>query len=176
MPIPDTYVPDPARYDGRMPYRRSGRSGIVLPAVLTALLLPFRDALGLSTVLLAFLLGVIATSLVGGLAPAVVTAIEASLLVNYFFVPPVGTFTIAEPENAFAIAVFIGVGAVVATIVDRSAARAAQAARRHAFERTGPANTPMRFPYGVTLAADSRHRNACSQTIFCHCCHNESSW
>ena len=33
MPIPDTYVPDPARYDGRMPYRRSGRSGIVLPAV-----------------------------------------------------------------------------------------------------------------------------------------------
>lgn len=33
MPIPDTYIPDPARYDGRMPYRRSGRSGIVLPAV-----------------------------------------------------------------------------------------------------------------------------------------------
>ena len=33
MPILDQYVPDPARYDGRMPYRRCGRSGLVLPAV-----------------------------------------------------------------------------------------------------------------------------------------------
>jgi L-glyceraldehyde 3-phosphate reductase len=28
-----TYVADPSRYDGRMPYRRVGRSGMVLPAV-----------------------------------------------------------------------------------------------------------------------------------------------
>ena len=27
------YVPDPARYDGRMPYRRTGRSGLRLPMV-----------------------------------------------------------------------------------------------------------------------------------------------
>ena len=106
--------------------------GLAIPVVLTALLLPVRDSLSLSTVLLAFLLGVVATSLVGGLVPAVVTAVEASLLANFYFVPPVGTFTIAEPENAFAIAVFVGVGAVVATIVDRSAVRAAQAARRGA--------------------------------------------
>jgi L-glyceraldehyde 3-phosphate reductase len=33
MPIPDQYVPDPGRYDGRMPYRRCGRSGLSLPAV-----------------------------------------------------------------------------------------------------------------------------------------------
>jgi len=33
MPILDQYVPDPSRYDGRMPYRRCGRSGLVLPAV-----------------------------------------------------------------------------------------------------------------------------------------------
>jgi L-glyceraldehyde 3-phosphate reductase len=29
----DQYVPDPGRYDGRMPYRRCGRSGLLLPAV-----------------------------------------------------------------------------------------------------------------------------------------------
>ncbi|MEI8261134.1 MAG: L-glyceraldehyde 3-phosphate reductase, partial [Actinomycetes bacterium] len=29
----DLYVADPNRYDGRMPYRRCGRSGIALPAV-----------------------------------------------------------------------------------------------------------------------------------------------
>ena len=28
-----SYVPDPARYDGRMPYRRTGRSGLQLPVV-----------------------------------------------------------------------------------------------------------------------------------------------
>ena len=28
-----TYVPDPDRYDGRMPYRRCGRSGLLLPAL-----------------------------------------------------------------------------------------------------------------------------------------------
>ncbi len=33
MPILDQYVPDPGRYDGRMPYRRCGRSGLMLPAV-----------------------------------------------------------------------------------------------------------------------------------------------
>lgn len=33
MPILDQYVPDPDRYDGRMPYRRCGRSGLQLPAV-----------------------------------------------------------------------------------------------------------------------------------------------
>lgn len=32
-PMSETYVPDPARYDGRMPYRRCGRSGLQLPAV-----------------------------------------------------------------------------------------------------------------------------------------------
>lgn len=33
MPIPATYTADPARYDGRMPYRRTGRSGLKLPAI-----------------------------------------------------------------------------------------------------------------------------------------------
>ena len=33
MSFPDPYVADPARYDGRMPYRRSGRSGLDLPAI-----------------------------------------------------------------------------------------------------------------------------------------------
>ena len=33
MPILDQYVPDRDRYDGRMPFRRTGRSGLLLPAV-----------------------------------------------------------------------------------------------------------------------------------------------
>jgi len=33
MAFPEIYSPDPARYDGRMPYRRCGRSGLDLPAI-----------------------------------------------------------------------------------------------------------------------------------------------
>ncbi|MFT4108401.1 L-glyceraldehyde 3-phosphate reductase [Propionicimonas sp.] len=43
MPILDTYVPDPARYDGRMPYRSVGRSGLKLPAVSLGLWHNFGD-------------------------------------------------------------------------------------------------------------------------------------
>ena len=33
MPAFDVYSPDPDRYDGRMPYRRTGQSGLLLPAI-----------------------------------------------------------------------------------------------------------------------------------------------
>jgi two-component system sensor histidine kinase KdpD len=105
---------------------------VAIPALVTLVLLPLRDSLSISTVLLAFLLGVVASSLVGGLVPAVVTALAASLLANWFFTPPYHELTIAEPENAFALVVFMLVGTAVAAVVDRSAARAQEAARRRA--------------------------------------------
>jgi L-glyceraldehyde 3-phosphate reductase len=43
MNILDSYRPDPDRYDGRMPYRRCGRSGIELPAVSLGLWHNFGD-------------------------------------------------------------------------------------------------------------------------------------
>ena len=105
---------------------------LALPIGLALVLVPFQDALSLSTILLAFLLGVVASSLVGGLLPAIATAVVAGLLVNFYFVAPTGTFTISEPENAFAILTFVIVASVVATIVDRSAALSQEAARRRA--------------------------------------------
>jgi two-component system sensor histidine kinase KdpD len=79
----------------------------------------------------------------------VATSVTASLLANFYFVPPVGTFTIAQPENAFAITVFVLVGVVVATIVDRSAERAVQAARRGA-----EANVLASLSVGVLRRSD----------------------
>ncbi|MDR1386170.1 MAG: L-glyceraldehyde 3-phosphate reductase [Propionibacteriaceae bacterium] len=43
MPLLDPYLPDPGRYDGRMPYRRVGRSGLALPAVSLGLWHNFGD-------------------------------------------------------------------------------------------------------------------------------------
>ena len=124
----------------RSPRRRTGGGrawlpwvlAIAIPVGVTLALLPFRDSLALTTVVLAYLLGVVGSSLVGGRAPAIATSVVAGALANWFFTPPYGEVTIAQPENAFALLVFVAVGAVVATIVDRSAARAREAARRRA--------------------------------------------
>ena len=51
--------------------------------------------IGLPTVMLLFLLLVVAVSAVGGLWPALTAAISGSLLVNWYFVPPLYTFTIS---------------------------------------------------------------------------------
>ena len=88
--------------------------------------------LTLSTVLLILLLGVLGNALIGGVAPAALGAVIAGLLANLLFTPPIGSFTIAQPENAFALVVFVVVGVTVASVVDRSAARARQAARGRA--------------------------------------------
>ncbi len=104
-------------------------AAVVVPLLLAVLMLLVRPHLGLPTVLLVFLLGVQATALIGGVLPATVTAVIAGLLANLLFTPPYGSLTIAEPQNAFALLVFVAVGVTVATIVDRSRAAAEQAAR-----------------------------------------------
>lgn len=112
--------------------RWSWPAAVLVPVVLTAAMLPWRGSVNLSSVLLVFLLGVLASSLIGGVLPAVVSALIAGVLANLVFTPPTGSLTIAEPENVFSIAVFVIVGVTVASIVDRSRRRARQADRGRA--------------------------------------------
>ncbi|WP_432548426.1 DUF4118 domain-containing protein [Kineococcus sp. SYSU DK004] len=86
----------------------------------------------LSTDLMAFLVVVVTAALAGGLAPGVAAAVLGSLAVNWFFTPPVQRWTIAEPANAVALAVFVLVAVAVAGTVDLAARRSAEAARRRA--------------------------------------------
>ena len=86
----------------------------------------------LSTVLLVFLTLTVGVALVGGLGPALTCAVVGSLVVNYFFTPPVHTFTIAEPQNAFALLMFLVVAAAVSSVVHLAARRADEAARGRA--------------------------------------------
>jgi two-component system sensor histidine kinase KdpD len=105
---------------------------VLVPIILTIALHPFRGDISLVTVILTYLLGVVLSALIGGLAPAAFTAVIAGGLANWYFTPPYGSLTIAQPENAFALVVFVVVAAVIANIVDRSATRAQQAAQRGA--------------------------------------------
>ena len=54
---------------------------------------------------------------------------RGSLLLNYFFTPPLYTFTIAERENVLALVVFVAVAVAVSAVVDLAARRTRQAAR-----------------------------------------------
>jgi two-component system, OmpR family, sensor histidine kinase KdpD len=103
----------------------------LLPALTVALAL-LDDALNLTSDVLAYLLLVVAVALVGGLWPALAAAVAASVLLNFFFTEPTGRFTIAERNNALALAVFVAVAAMVSAVVDLAARRSSQAARASA--------------------------------------------
>ncbi|MGD0687039.1 MAG: DUF4118 domain-containing protein, partial [Streptosporangiaceae bacterium] len=105
---------------------------VVLAPLLTLFLASLRHEFNLTTDVLAFLVAVIAVALVGGFVPAVLEAIAGSLLLNFYFTPPLHKFTIAQTNNVLALAVFVAVGLVVSSIVDDAARRTKQAARASA--------------------------------------------
>ncbi|WP_031013863.1 sensor histidine kinase [Streptomyces sp. NRRL F-5727] len=106
--------------------------GVAGPVAL-ALLLTHTDAdLGLANDMLLFLALTVGAALLGGFLPALASAAAGSLLLNWFFTPPIHRITIADPLNIVAIAVFFGVAMAVASVVDLAARRTQQAARLRA--------------------------------------------
>ena len=104
--------------------------------VLTFLLTRIRASLGLQNALLCFLLLVVAVATIGGLWPAVLAAIVGFLLLNWFFVPPIHTWTIGNSRDALALFAFVAVAGVISWLVNQAARRAADAARANAQART----------------------------------------
>ncbi|GHE13960.1 ATP-binding protein [Klenkia taihuensis] len=102
-----------------------------IPAV-TAVCLAAGPALSLASVLLVFLLLVVAVALVGGLWPALLAAVVGALVENWFFTQPTGRLTVARLDDLVALAGYLVVAVAVATVVDRSAQRATAAARSRA--------------------------------------------
>lgn len=94
--------------------------------VLGLVLDPFLDVGGESAV---FFVGVLLVALLGGVAPAALSALLSGLLLNYFFVEPRHTFTMAEPDSAVTIVVLLLVAVAVAALVDSSVNRSREARR-----------------------------------------------
>ncbi|MDJ0341530.1 sensor histidine kinase KdpD [Streptomyces sp. H10-C2] len=104
-------------------------TGLAGPVLICLLLTNWHPGMSQATEMLLFLTLTVAAALVGGLLPALASALAGSLLLNYYFTPPTHSFTIAEPENIIAIVIFIVVGVAVASVVDLAARRTQQAAR-----------------------------------------------
>ena len=102
---------------------------VVLMPLLTLALCGLRSSINLTSDALIFQSAVIAVALVGGIIPALVAAVAGSLLLNYYFIPPIHQFTIAQANNVLALIIFAAVGVAVSSIVDTAARRTKQAAR-----------------------------------------------
>jgi two-component system sensor histidine kinase KdpD len=102
---------------------------VVLTPLLTLALANLRGHLNLTSEVLVFLAGVVAVALVGGFLPAILAAVAGSLLLNYYFTPPLYKWTIAQANNALALIIFLAVGLAVSSVVDTAARRTKQAAR-----------------------------------------------
>jgi two-component system sensor histidine kinase KdpD len=126
--------PEPAHQAGlaRAIDVRRQLSGVILALVavplLTVVLTAARPHLDLADDLLLYLVAVVATAVVGGFWPAVLTAVASSLLLNWYFTPPLHTFTIEEPRNLLALVLFVTVAVAVSSVVHLAARRALQAA------------------------------------------------
>ena len=118
--------------------RRRSATGWLLATVgvvlLTAALHLVRGWHDLPLDVLLFLLLTVLSALAGGIGPALVAAVLGSLALNWFFTPPLYTFTISDPQNLVVLLVYIVVALAVSSAVhlsDRRAA-AARAAQREA--------------------------------------------
>ena len=100
--------------------------------LLTVVLRPWRGNEGLPSLLLVYLLLVVAVAVVGGAWPATAAAIAGFLAVNWFLTPPFHTLDVANAHNVLALGTFLVVGAVVSFLVGQVARRSAEAARARA--------------------------------------------
>ena len=69
-----------------------------------------------TTVALTYLLVVLIVAAASRLAVALVTSALSVLCLNFFFLPPVGRFTIADPQNWIALLVFLAVSLVASNL------------------------------------------------------------
>ena len=72
--------------------------------------------IGLQSIPLVFLMAVLSSAIVWGLPPALYACLLSVLIFNFFFIPPLYTFTIADPENVVALFFFALVAIIVSNL------------------------------------------------------------
>jgi two-component system sensor histidine kinase KdpD len=128
--------PRPARRPSRQALSSMRRASawalaVLGPILITWVLLTWFDA-PLHNVLLVYLLAAVGVGVVGGALPAAATAVLGFFLANWYFTPPVRSWTINSPDNLFSLFAFLFVALVVGLLVGTSSRRAAEARRARA--------------------------------------------
>jgi len=117
-----------SRMTSRQHHLLSWLAAIVVPSVICAVTVAFLDRfIGIGGKSALFVIGVLIVALLGGVAPAALSAVLSGLLLNYFLTDPRYTFTIAQPDSAVTEFVLLAVAVAVAALVDRAANRTREA-------------------------------------------------
>ena len=103
-------------------------AGFVAAALVLGLVL--QEFLGVSNIALVFLTAVLASAITSGLWPALFACLASVMAYNFFFLPPLYTFTIAAPENHVALFFFTVVAVIASHLAARTRAEAVTARRR----------------------------------------------
>ena len=104
--------------------------------LLTWLLSALRSPDSITSDVLVFQLFVVIVALVGGIWPAVLSAVAAGVLLDFFFVEPIYTITITDPLHLLALVIFVVVAVLVSIVVDQSTRRSRAASRAAAESET----------------------------------------
>jgi len=108
--------------------KATGYLGAVLgTALVTIVLAPFHTGINSTTVALIFLLVVLLVALFRGSGPALVASVLGMLSFNFFFLPPLYTFSIAHAQNWVALTVFFTTAVAVGQLSARAKRRAEEA-------------------------------------------------
>src|SRR5215472_792996 len=102
-------------------------------AIVLGITLFYRKALpqvNQTTVGFSFLLAILAVSTLWGMAVSAVMSVAAMLAYNFFFLPPVGTFTIADRQNWIALFAFLITALVASNLAERARREAEGAEQR----------------------------------------------
>ena len=103
-----------------------------LSAVALGAGLLLRHTLGVSNVALVLLVAVLASAVTFGLWPSLFAGLICALAYNFFFLPPLYTFTIADPENVITLLVFVLVAGLASNLTARVRTQAIVARQRAA--------------------------------------------
>ncbi|MGN6189668.1 MAG: sensor histidine kinase [Conexibacter sp.] len=132
--------PVPTRRAPRGLSRRRQLAGLAVAAatlpLLTLALKWLGDELSLEGQVMLYLLLVVIVALVGGIAVALLSAVAAALLINFWFVEPRHTLDVAHADQLVALVVFVVVAAIVSGAVELATRRARAAEQASAQAET----------------------------------------
>jgi two-component system sensor histidine kinase KdpD len=99
-------------------------------AVVTAAIGVFDDFAPVLSLGVLYIFAVLPIAVVWGTAVAIPVAVASMLAFNWFYLPPVHTFTLADRQNWFALAVYVATALTVGALASRARRRAAEAEQR----------------------------------------------
>jgi len=114
----------------RPPLSAAALAAVLSVAVATAAIYPLKTVAPVVSLSVVYLPAVLLVSSLWGLLPGLGTSVLSAAAFNFFHIPPVGRFTIADPRNWVALAAFTTVAIVSSAIAGIARARSAEAEQR----------------------------------------------